>query len=165
VEQLGTDSDCAGKNKPKYYAWYEMYPANSVDISTTTYPVSPGDTLTATVSASGTNFTLQLHNATKGWTFSTTKSGSGLAQSSAELIAESPEICRITCKLAQLANFGTVNFTGAEAAVSGGAPQPFSTFTANGGPHDIIMETSNGTVRALPSSLASSTFSITWKHD
>ena len=60
VEQLGTDSDCTGKNKPKYYAWYEMYPANSVDISTSTYPVKPGDTLTASVSVSGTSFTLKL---------------------------------------------------------------------------------------------------------
>jgi hypothetical protein len=151
-------------NKPKYYAWYEMYPANSVDISTTTYPVKPGDSLTASVSVSGTSFTLKLVNSTEGWTFSTTKTGSGLAQSSAELIAESPEICSTTCKLAQLANFGTVNFSNAEAAVSGGAAAPFGTFTADSGPHEITMVTSKGVVRAQPSSLASTTFSITWKH-
>ena len=28
VEQLGTDSDCAG-NTPDYYAWWEMYPAGT----------------------------------------------------------------------------------------------------------------------------------------
>jgi hypothetical protein len=165
VEQLGTDSDCTGVNRPKYYAWYEMYPANSVDISTTTYPVKPGDTMTASVSVSGTSYTLKLTDATKGWTFSTTKTGSGLAQSSAELIAESPEICSLRCRLAQLADFGTVNFSNVDAAVSGGSPQPFSAFTYDSGPHDIIMETSKGTVRALPSALATNAFSITWKHD
>lgn len=33
VEQLGTDSDCNGVGRPSYYAWYEMYPANSVELS------------------------------------------------------------------------------------------------------------------------------------
>jgi hypothetical protein len=165
VEQLGTDSDCTGKNRPSYYAWYEMYPANSVDISTSTYPVKPGDNMTASVSVSGTSFTLKLTDATQGWTFTTTKSGSGLSQSSAELIAESPEICSSSCSLAQLADFGTVSFSNAEAAVSGGAAQPFSAFTYDSGPHEIVMDTNNGTVRAQPSSLASNTFSVTWKHD
>ncbi len=164
VEQLGTDSDCVGRGRASYYAWYEMYPASSVDISKTSYPVKPGDTMTASVSVSGTSFTLKLTDSTAGWTFSTTKTGSGLAQSSAELIAESPEICSLTCRLAQLADFGTVHFTNAEAAVSGGTAQPFSAFTYASGPHEIVMETSNGTVRAQPSSLATSAFSITWKH-
>jgi hypothetical protein len=166
VEQLGTDSDCTGKNSPSYYAWYEMYPANSVDISTSTYPVKPGDTMTASVSVSGTSFTLKLTDSTKGWTFSTTQSGSGLSQSSAELIAESPEICSVRCKLAQLADFGTVNFSNAQAAVSGGSAEPFSSFTSDSGPHEIVMDTSNGTVRAQPSALNNGeAFSIAWEHD
>jgi hypothetical protein len=167
VEQLGTDSDCLGHNRPSYYAWYEMYPADSVDLSTTQYPVKPGDTLSAEVSVSGSTFTLKM-TSSEGWTFTTTQTGSGLAQSSAELIAESPEICGVfSCRLAELSNFGTVNFSGAEAAVSGGADQPMSAFTADSGPHDIIAETSGGVVRALPSPLSASgnAFSITWKHD
>jgi Peptidase A4 family len=166
VEQLGTDSDCSGKGRPSYYAWWEMYPQNSVELSTSTYPVKPGDTLTADVSVSGTTFTLSLKSS-EGWTFSTVQSGSGLAQSSAEWIAESPEICSFTCKLAQLSDFGTMTFSNAEAAVNGGADAPISSFTADSGPHDIIAETSNGTVRAQPSALSASGtgFSITWKHD
>jgi hypothetical protein len=165
VEQLGTDSDCTGRNKPAYYAWYEMYPANSVELSTSQYPVEPGDTLTADVSVSGTAFTLSLKSS-RGWTFSTSASGSGLAQSSAEWIAESPEICSIFCRLASLSDFGTVNFTSSEAAVSGGADQPISAFTADGGPHEIIAESSSGTLRAQPSALSASgnAFSIAWKH-
>jgi hypothetical protein len=166
VEQLGTDSDCKGKNKPSYYAWWEMYPADSVDLSTSQYPVKPGDTLSAEVSVSGTSFTLSLLSS-EGWRFSTVQSGSGLAQSSAEMIAESPEICTlIFCHLAQLSNFGTANFSNVQAAVNGGADQPFSAFTADSGPHDIVATTSSGTVRAQPSALSASgnAFSIAWKH-
>lgn len=166
VEQLGTDSDCVGKNHPSYYAWYEMYPSASVELSTSKYPVKPGDTLTAEVSVSGSQFTLSLKSS-EGWTFSTVQTGSGLAQSSAEWIAESPEICRFRCTLAQLADFGTMGFTNAEAAVGGGADEPISSFTYGGGPHEIVCVTSSGTVRDQPSVLGSggNSFTITWKHD
>src|SRR5262249_704814 len=40
VEQTGTDADCAS-GTPTYYAWYEMYPKFPVNLSTSTYPVSP----------------------------------------------------------------------------------------------------------------------------
>jgi hypothetical protein len=166
VEQLGTDSDCTGKGHASYYAWWEMYPASSVSLSTSTYPVSPGDTLTGEVSVSGTSFTLSLKSS-RGWTFTTTESGSGLAQSSAEWIAESPEICRVKCSLAQLADFGTMSFTSGSATVSAGTSQPISAFTTNGGPHEIVCETSSGVVRAQPSALGSggNSFSMTWEHD
>lgn len=167
VEQTGADSDCKGTNKPSYYAWYEMYPAASVELSTTSYPVKPNDVLTSRVSVSGTSFTLYLHSS-EGWTFSTTKSGSGLAQSSAEVIAESPESClgSFYCWLDPLANFGTVSFSNVEAAVGGNQDQPFSSFTYDGGPHEIVAQTSSGAVKAQPSALnASGTgFSDTWKH-
>lgn len=167
VEQLGTDSDCTGRNKPSYYAWYEMYPASSVELSTSEYPVKPGDTITAEVSVSGSEFTLSM-SSSEGWHFSTTQKGSGLAQSSAEWIAESPEICSgRRCSLAELADFGTMGFTNAEAAVGGGADQPISSFTASSGPHEIVCETSTGTVRAQPSALGSggNNFTMTWEHD
>jgi hypothetical protein len=166
VEQLGTDSDCNGRNRPAYYAWYEMYPANSVELSPSKYPVKPGDTLSANVSVTGTAFTLSIASS-EGWTFTTTLGGAGLAQSSAEWIAESPEICSRRCTLAQLSDFGAVNFSNSEAAVSGGAVQPISSFTSDSGPHEIIATTSNGTVRAQPSALGASgtSFSIAWRHD
>jgi hypothetical protein len=86
---------------------------------------------------------------------------------SAEWIAGSPEICSRTCSPAQLANFGTMGFTNAEAAVAGGADQPTSAFTDNSGPHEIICETSRGIVRAQPLALGSggNNFTMTWKHD
>jgi hypothetical protein len=171
VEQLGTDSDCDGINDPSYYAWYEMYPANSVSLPTRSYPVSVGDTLTATVSVNGSSYTLSISDTKSGgtsprWTYSTVKTGSGLADSSAELIAESPEICSgRRCSLAELSDFGTVSFSGVQAAATNAVLSPFSAFTYDNGPHDIIATTNNGTYRAEPSALNGTSFSITWHHD
>jgi hypothetical protein len=165
VEQLGTDSDCTKANSPSYYAWYEMYPAASVSISTTTYPVKPGDTMTASVTRSGTSYTLAI-TSSEGWTFSTTQSGSD-SNSSAEWIAEAPDTCLlIFCSNAHLSNFGTVAFSSSEAA-TGGALQPVSSFTTNSGPHDITMTTSSGVTRAQPSALTANGtgFSDTWHHN
>jgi len=164
VEQLGTDSDCTGHSSPSYYAWYEMYPADSVDLPTSTYPVSPGDTLTAAVSRTGTSYTLSLRSS-RGWSFSQPETGTE-ANSSAEWIAEAPEICSVVCSGAKLTNFGTMEFTGAEAA-AGGSLAPISTFGASSGPHEITMSSSTGTTRATPSALGGGgeTFTDTWDHN
>jgi len=162
VEQLGTDSDCSG-GRPTYYAWWEMYPANSVSLSTTGDQVRPGDTLSASVSRNGTAYALTLHSS-EGWTFSTTQTGTH-ANSSAEWVAESPEICTlIFCHLAKLADFGSITFTSAQAA-TGGAMLPIAALTTDGGPHDVTM-TGNGSVRAQPGALggAGSSFTDTWRH-
>jgi hypothetical protein len=164
VEQLGTDTDCSS-GRPQYYAWYEMYPNPSYLIAHT---VKAGDTLTATVTnTSPGSYTLTLTDVQQNWTFSIAQPGT-FADASAEWVAESPDLCsRTTCTLAQLTNFGKVNFSGAKAAASGGALSPVSSFTTNAGPHDIVMVTSNGsTVRALPGALntAGTGFSDTWSH-
>lgn len=165
VEQLGTDSDCS-RGAPSYYAWFEMYPAASVDLSRSTYPVKAGDTLTGTVTHSGTSYRLALTDleASGGkWTFSQTESASD-ANASAEWVAEAPQICFLTsCRQASLTNFGTLTFSGAQA----GLPiAPISSFTASGGPHDITMVTSAGTVKAQPSPLTAGGegFTDTWQH-
>ena len=165
VEQLGTDVDCHG-SAPSYYAWYEMYPAASVDISTSSYPVKPGDTLTASVTRSSTSYTLSLQSS-EGWKFSTTQTGSD-ANASAEWVAEAPDICflGIFCSNAHLSNFHAVAFSSAEAA-TGGALSPVSSFTDNSGPHDITMKTAGGVNRAVPSALSSTGegFTDTWFHN
>jgi hypothetical protein len=161
VEQIGTDSDCS-RGTPTYYAWYEMYPAGSVSLSTSKYPVKAGDTLKGEVSRSGTKYTLTLQSS-RGWNFTTVQSGND-ANSSAEWVAEAPEICSfIFCRLASLTNFGTVAFTNG-AAATGGADAAISTFTYDSGPHDIIMETSSGASKAVPSLLAGGSFAVTWEH-
>jgi hypothetical protein len=165
VEQLGTDSDCKSLNSPSYYAWYEMYPAASVTISTTQYPVKPGDTMTASVTRSGTSYTLYIHSS-EGWTFSSSQTGSD-ANTSAEWVAEAPDTCVLVfCSNAKLTNFGSIAFSGAQAA-AGGSLEPVSSFTTNSGPHEITMTTSSGATRAQPSALTSGGegFSDTWVHN
>ncbi|MGZ4104375.1 MAG: G1 family glutamic endopeptidase [Actinomycetota bacterium] len=158
VEQLGTDSDCAGKNKPSYYAWYEMYPNPSVQISG--FAVHPGDSISADVSVSGSTYTLSIVNNTTGARFST-QATTTAARSSAEWVAEAPSQCIIVCRVLPLANFGTVNFTGSF-ATSGGVQHSISGFTND----SITMTTATGTVKAQPSALSAdgTSFSDTWHH-
>ena len=158
VEQIGADSDCASKGKPSYYGWFEMYPAPSFTL--TGYAVSAGDSLTADVSAAAGTFTLTLTNNTKGWTFHTVQSSSA-QPSSAEWIAEAPSLCRRSCRVLPLANFGTVTFTNA------GATGNLRTGTIASFTNDAIaMATRRGVVKAQPGPLSATgdSFSATWHH-
>ncbi|HXW33475.1 MAG TPA: G1 family glutamic endopeptidase [Acidimicrobiales bacterium] len=161
VEQIGTDSVCLG-NETSYAAFYELYPASAVTLSTTTYPVVAGDTLSADVTAtSATTFTLTLKSS-EGWTFSTTGSAPSATESSAEWIAEAPSLCLLsTCTVLPLAKFGTVNFSGASVTGNGTAG-PISAFSNQ----QVVMTTKKGKVKAQPSSLppAGTSFSVTWHH-
>lgn len=148
VEQTGTEADCSG-GVAYYSSWYEMYPAYPVNYSNS---VSPGDHFTATVSVSGSTFTLKLSDVTKGWTKTTTKSSSSAAKASAEIIAEAPSS---SSGVLPLANFGTASFTGSTAngqAIGNFAP-------------DRINMASGSTTKATTSSLSGGTnFSVTWNH-
>ena len=162
VEQLGTDSDCVS-GAPSYYAWYEMYPNPSVTLPSQ-YPVQPGDQMTALVASNpaGTSFTLEIKDATAGWMFSTTQTGSGFARSSAEAIAEAPSSCTLLfCSEVPLADFGQVNYSGSAAIDTAGTKGTLSAFNAN----EITM-VNNGTTLATPSSLSSdgSSFSVNWNN-
>ncbi|MFI9380244.1 G1 family glutamic endopeptidase [Kutzneria sp. NPDC052558] len=86
VEQTGVATDCSSGHAV-YQAWYEMYPAAPVYYSNA---VSAGDHFTATVTRSGSSYTLTISDTTKGWTKTTTKSLSTAKHYSAEAIIESP---------------------------------------------------------------------------
>ena len=161
VEQTGTDSDCAGKNRPQYYAWYEMYPAAPVNLS---MAIHPGDAMSAEVSVSGTNFTLTITNTTTGATFTTTKASASAAKTSAEWVAEAPSSCRLQCTVLPLANFGTVNFSGSFTTGNGHTGTISDAAWSN---DEITMVTGGGTVKAQPSALSNGgqNFSVTWKHN
>jgi hypothetical protein len=148
VEQTGTDSDCSGTT-PKYYGWYEMYPAYPVNFSNT---VKPGDAMSASVTFSGTEtFTLVLKDSTQGWMQTIVKNQTGLARSSAEVITEAPSS---NSGVLPLADFGTVSY---------------STSSANGSslggqnPIQIIMINNSGQDKDSTSSISSGgAFSNTW---
>jgi len=105
VEQDGTISGCYG-SAPFYYAWYEMYPAGMVAFSN---PVYPGDHFTASVSVnSGKYYTLVISDSTRKWSHTVKVTKSGLADSSAEVIAEAPSS---TSGILPLADFHNVYFS------------------------------------------------------
>ena len=116
VEQDGTATNCDGAT-PQYYAWYEMYGDASVNggymvtLSPSQYPVSPGNSMTASVLLSGGEWTLEVIDNTAGWTFSTVITSSAPLATSAEVITENPGVCTSSCSQAALADFGTVAFT------------------------------------------------------
>ena len=83
-----------------------MYPANPVYF---TNPVAPGDSMSASVSVSGNSYKLTLTDSTRGWTQSEHVTGSGLANSSAEVITEAPSS---SSGPLPLADFGTINYSG-----------------------------------------------------
>jgi hypothetical protein len=150
VEQTGSEVDCSGST-PQYYSWYEMYPAYPVNFSNT---VRPGDHFTGSVTYAGSNkFTLKLSDTTQGWSHTVSKTLSGAARSSAEVIAEAP-CCTSSGGILPLADFGTVNFTGASANGS-----PIGNFS----PVGINMVSANGVQEDRISALSSGqNFSATW---
>ncbi len=117
VEQLGTEQDVSSTGETSYFAWYEMYPDDSVTIPN--FNVAPGDAIAAEVSYTSGSFTLTITDTPVSGaaveTFSTTQTIAGALESSAEWIIEAPSIS----KPLPLANFGLINFTSAWATISG----------------------------------------------
>ncbi len=150
VEQTGSEVDCNGRT-PEYYSWYEMYPANPVSFSNA---VQPGDRFTGSVTyTEGSSFTLKLSDSTEGWSHTVTKTLSGAARSSAEVIAEVP-CCTVSGGILPLADFTRVSFTGATVDRS-----PIGNFN----PVRIDMVSANGVQEDSISSLTSGeNFSATW---
>jgi hypothetical protein len=108
------------------------------------------------------SFTLMIKDATAGWTFSITQTGSGFARSSAEVIAEAPSSCTVLfCSEMPLADFGQVNYSGSAVIDAAGTKGSLASFNAN----EITMA-ENGTTLASPSSLSSdgSAFSVAWNN-
>jgi hypothetical protein len=105
VEQLGTDADCRGTT-PAYYAWWEMYPLPSVNISN---PVHAGDHMSASVTFRGAGrFALFIKDSTRHWSHTFIRVHAE-ARSSAEVIAEAPSL--LIGGIQNLANFGSVRWT------------------------------------------------------
>jgi thiol-disulfide isomerase/thioredoxin len=131
VEQDGTAAWCGGTDHttPKYEAWYEMYPANSVN----TFAVHPGDVIDVTVaySDSTSDFTLTVRDLSTGKSATDTAACADCARASAEWIIERPALCNkagTKCFITELADFGTSTMTGDEAQVEGGTVKGVGAF-------------------------------------
>src|SRR6266487_2282484 len=103
--QTGTESDYVS-GSASYNAWWEILPAAETVLSTTTYPVSPGDAMFAEIKKNATNWTINIQDLTKAWSFSTNQTYSG-QQSSTEWILEAPTVGG---SQSTLANYGSISF-------------------------------------------------------
>jgi hypothetical protein len=149
VEQIGAYSNCTAANVPQYYAWFEMYPNPAYK---TSYPVVPGDAMSASVSVDRVGrFTLSITDATQHWTASTTQRSTTAQQVSAEVIAEAPSN---SSGIVPLTDFGSVTFTNAKA--NGASLETLSP--------DRIDMVSGGVTKASTGPIANGSFSVTWQH-
>ena len=164
VEQTGTDSDCSN-GSPVYYAWYEFYPKPSYEVISV--PVTPGDLISASVTYSGSEFTVKLTNVSTGKSFTRSSKVSSAKRSSAEWIAEAPSS---GSGVLPLSDFGTVFFgedstgvTSTNEATISGSTKAIGNFSSSS-VEQITMETSGGSTEAVPSSLSSdkTSFSVQW---
>lgn len=144
VEQIGLDAVCTSGGKIEYNPWVEMYPANSIYFTET---VHAGDRITASVSVSGTSFTLTETDTTQGWTKTYHKRGSDQL-SSAEAILED-----LGSNIPAVADFGSVDFTDVTA---NGAP-----LASAGTVNSTDIERGN-TLLTDNSALNGGNFSINW---
>jgi len=163
VEQDGTFAHCGGSGNttPKYEAWYEMYPANSVNV----FAVHAGDIIDASVSYASGQFSLTVSDLSTGKTSTTMATCSSCTRASAEWIIERPELCNnagTKCFLTELADFGTSAMSGDEAQVTGGSVKGAGGFTNF--PIDMVDPASGGGFISLDtvSALNAKSFTTTW---
>jgi Peptidase A4 family len=112
-----------------------MYPAEPVYF---TSPVAPGDSLSASVTASGTSYTLTLTDSTQGWTQTENEPGS-YTDSSAEVITEAPASAQGPLPLA---DFGTIGYSASSANGASFSAQSPTSITMVAGRGDQLDSTS-----------------------
>ena len=148
VEQTGSEADCS-KGTAVYSAWYEMYPKYPVNYAN---PVSVGDTLSASVTYSGSGyFRLTLSDKSRGWSHTATQRLKSAKLGSAEAIAEAPSG---SGGILPLADFGTAAFSAA--TVNG------LTLTSSTPGLDPITKVSGSTLSAVPSAISGGSFADNW---
>lgn len=165
VEQDGTFAHCGGTGNttPKYQAWYELYPAASVNV----FAVKPGDIIDSSVTYSTTTseFTLTISDLSTGKSATQTATCASCARTSAEWIVERPELCNnagTNCFLTELADYGTSTMSGDEAQLTGGNIKGVGGF--NNIPIDMVDPVSGGGFISLDTvgAVTGQSFTATW---
>ncbi|MGO9560611.1 MAG: G1 family glutamic endopeptidase [Acidimicrobiales bacterium] len=158
VEQIGVKAICAAGGAI-YRGWWQLWPG-PVHFLSLAYPVRPTDVMHASVTRSGSIFTLSLRSSA-GWSYSTARRASA-DSSSAEWIASDPPACR-TCGYVRLANFDTVTFSRSRAA-DGKAMKSIGSFRRADRLVSVTMVAQGGAVLARPGPAgAGSSFAVTWE--
>jgi hypothetical protein len=150
VEQTGSAVNCKG-GRPRYFAWYEMFPKFPVNFHNT---VRPGDHFHGSVTYNGGGrFTLKLSDTTRRWTHTEHKSLKSARRASAEVIVEAPSTSRGA--ILPLANFGTVHISSAK--VNGSK-------MGSHHPAKIIMQVGSRRKVTVSRLANGQNFSATWRH-
>ena len=170
LEQTGTGADCSN-GSARYYAWYEILPAASIEVP---LKVKPGDQITTSVNVDGTTVLVQIKNRTRKTSFTKALQVDAPDLSSAEWIAEAPSACNSSgrCTILPLANFGRVTFTRA-AAIASSHPGTISDATwANdsislvpeSASHFFATRDASSTAGAAPGALSADgrSFGVSW---
>jgi hypothetical protein len=155
VEQDGTLIECY-RSKAYQYTWWEMYPTNDIQVVGST--LAAGDSITSTVTRSGTSYTLAVTDATHtADSFTEKETCSSCANSSAEWIAEAPSSGSSVYPLADFTSWTASSASVTEGTTAGS----ISSFTDD----EITMTDSSGKTKALPGALNGSgnSFSVTWE--
>ena len=160
IEQIGTSSKCVNSNA-EYYGWYEFYPSPAVFVPS--FPVSPGDNITAEVKylPKKDKFRLRITNTDTGEVFSVTKKIANAKRVSAEWIVEAPK--NSSGAVVPLSDFNEVVFTNAEAKLGKNMGKINDPSWTN---YEVDMFYSDG-LKADTSSLSSNgdSFSVDWLHE
>jgi hypothetical protein len=114
--QDGTSQDIDSTGRASYYAWWELIPAPSVNLSScspdASCTVAAGDHMTSSIaSAANGLWTMSMADTTRGWTWSMTISYSS-TEGSAEWIEETPVVIDSSGKVTvgPMPNLSTTNF-------------------------------------------------------
>src|SRR5450755_222882 len=158
VEQGGTIAICNGKNQGTHFAWWEMFPHNSVQ---EVFPVKVGDKMFASVTYKAgiaKPFNIFVKDTTSGVSLSMNETcSSGCMRNSAEWIVETPSF---GSQIAFLPKFKPIALTGGFSSV-GAAQTPLVDIA--GFPHQAITMFGASGNRAVPSALASNGQGLTDK--
>jgi hypothetical protein len=160
LEQIGSEVDCNARGRTVSSVWYELVPAASKTIR---MQVHTGDTIRATVTATGHVVKLSVRDLTRRRSFTKTATAPAIDVSSAEWILETPSVCSGSlCQVLPLADFGSAAFTGASAVSTRGVSGSISSrrwnstriILATEGHHFIGQAASPALATAAPSSLS-----------
>jgi Peptidase A4 family len=163
VEQTGTLGFCGGKKHttPQYEAWYEMFPAGSVNV----FKVKPGDIIDTAVKFTGGKFNISIGDVNSGKHFAISKGCASCERASAEWIIERPALCNNTftkCFITALADYHTLTMGQDRAQVAGGKVKGIGAF--NNVPIFMVNPVKSGGFISLDqvSALSGSSFEAQW---
>ena len=159
VEQDGTVSQCF-EGRAVYYTWYEMYPANTIAVGTT---VAAGDKIRASVSRSGSAYTLAVTDSTRGansFTRHATCATTTCLDTSAEWIAERPAY---SIGIVPEAQFATVPFSAAS-ETAGGRTSTISGYSGTNFDITTIDATGSYDIASVSGLTGGNAFKASWRN-